>query len=123
MDELVAKVAEATGIDPATARKAVVIILQFLVNAGPKDKVDALVDQLPGARAAIGNGGGGPSDMMGAFSALTGAGLGMGQIQSVAHGLRQGRPRACRRRDRRSGHLQHSRTEPVRLSAQSVICP
>ena len=84
MDELVAKVAQATGIDPATARKAVVIILQFLVNAGPKDKVDALVDQLPGARAAIGNGGGGPSDIMGAFSALTGAGLDMGQIQSVA---------------------------------------
>ncbi len=84
MDELVAKVAQATGIDPATARKAVVVILQFLVNAGPKDKVDALVDQLPGARAAIGNGGGGPADIMGAFNALTGAGLDMGQIQSVA---------------------------------------
>ena len=83
MDELVAKVAAATGIDPATARKAVVIILQFLANAGPKDKVDALVDQLPGARAAIGNGGG-PSDIMGAFNALTGAGLDMGQIQGVA---------------------------------------
>jgi hypothetical protein len=84
MDELVAKVAQATGIDPATARKAVVVILQFLVNAGPKEKVDALVDQLPGARAAIGNGGGGPADIMGAFNALTGAGLDMGQIQSVA---------------------------------------
>ncbi len=84
MEELVAKVAEATGIDPATARKAVVIILQFLVNAGPKDKVDTLVDQLPGARAAIGNGGDGPTDMMSAFSALTGAGLGMSEIQSVA---------------------------------------
>lgn len=84
MDELVTKVAEATGIDSATARKAVVIILQFLANAGPKDKVDALVDQLPGARAAIGDGSGGPSDIMGAFNALTGAGLGMGQIQGVA---------------------------------------
>lgn len=84
MDELIAKVSSATGIDPATARKAVVIILQFLLNAGPKEKVDALVDQLPGARSAIGNGGGGPSDIMGAFGALTGAGLDMGQIQSVA---------------------------------------
>lgn len=84
MDELVAKVAQATGIDPATARKAVIIILQFLVNAGPKEKVDTLVDQIPGARAAMGNGGGGPSDIMGAFGALTGAGLGMGQIQNVA---------------------------------------
>lgn len=82
MDELVAKVAEATGIDAATARKAVVIILQFLSNAGPKDKVDKLIDDIPGARAEIGAGG--PSDVMGAFNALTGAGLGMGQIQSVA---------------------------------------
>jgi hypothetical protein len=89
MDELVAKVATATGIDPATARKAVVIILQFLGNAGPKDKVDALIDQLPGARAAIGNGGGGPADIMGAFNALTGAGLDMGQIQSVASAFGQ----------------------------------
>ena len=87
MDELVAKVAAATAIDPATARKAVVIILQFLVNAGPKDKVDALVDQLPGARAAIASGG--PSDIMGAFGALTGAGLDMGQIQGVASAFGQ----------------------------------
>lgn len=82
MDELVAKVAAATGIDTATARKAVVIILQFLLNAGPKEKVDKFVDDLPGARAAIDAGG--PSDIMGAFNALSGAGLGMGQIQSVA---------------------------------------
>jgi hypothetical protein len=84
MDLLVEKVAQETGIDPAKARKAVVIILQFLGNAGPKDKVDALIDQIPGARAAMGNGGGGPADIMSAFNALTGAGLDMGQIQSVA---------------------------------------
>jgi len=82
MDELVAKVAAATSIDAATARKAVIIMFQFLLNAGPKDKVDKLVDDLPGARAAVPAGG--PSDIMGAFNALTGAGLGMGQIQSVA---------------------------------------
>ena len=84
MDELVAKVAQATGVDAATARKAVIIIFQFLLNAGPKDKVDKLVDNLPGARAAIGTDGRGPADIMGAFSALSGAGLGMGQIQGVA---------------------------------------
>ena len=84
MDELVVQVAQATGVDTATARKAVTIIFQFLLNAGPKDKVDKLVDNLPGARAAIGTNGHGPTDIMGAFSALTGAGLGMGQIQGVA---------------------------------------
>jgi len=84
MDELVAQVAEATGIDPGTARKAVVIILQFLVNAGPGDKVAPLIDALPGAREAIMNGNQGPSDLMGAFGALTSAGLGMSEVQSVA---------------------------------------
>jgi hypothetical protein len=84
MDELVAKVAAATGLDSATARKAVVIILQFLANAGPKDQVAKLIDALPGARAAVSNGGAGPSDMMGAFGALTAAGLGMAEVQSVA---------------------------------------
>jgi hypothetical protein len=87
MDELVAKVAQSTGVEASTARKAVVIILQFLLNAGPKDKVEKLIEDLPGARAAIGgngSGGGGPSDIMGAFAALTGAGLGMSQIQGVA---------------------------------------
>jgi hypothetical protein len=89
MDELVAKVAAATGIDAAKARKAVVVILQFLVNAGPKDKVNTLVDQIPGARAAIGNGSSGPTDIMAAFGALTGVGLDMGQIQGVASAFGQ----------------------------------
>ena len=84
MDELVANVANAAGLDPATARKAVVIILQFLVNAGPRDNVAGLVDALPGAREALGNAGGGPADLMSAFGALTGAGLGMGEVQSAA---------------------------------------
>lgn len=84
MDELVANVANAAGLDPATARKAVVIILQFLMNAGPRDKVVTLVDTIPGAREAVGDGAGGPSDMMSAFGALTAAGLGMGEVQSAA---------------------------------------
>lgn len=84
MDELVANVASAAGIDPATARKAVVIILQFLVNAGPRDKVGALVDAIPGARDLVGTGAGGPTDIMSAYGALTAAGLGMGDVQSTA---------------------------------------
>ncbi len=84
MDELVANVANAAGLDPATARKAVVIILQFLVNAGPRDKVGPLIDSIPGAREAVGDGSGGPSDIMSAFGALTAAGLGMAEVQSAA---------------------------------------
>ena len=84
MDDLVAQVAQRAGIDPAMAAAAVTIILKLLANAGPRDKVDKLIDDLPGARAALASGDRGPADVMGAFSALTGAGLGMGEIQSVA---------------------------------------
>jgi len=84
MDELVAKVASAAGIDQATARKAVVIILQFLANAAPRDKVAALAAAVPGIAPVIADAADGPSDLMGAFGALTAAGLGMGEVQSVA---------------------------------------
>jgi hypothetical protein len=84
MDELVAKIAADTGIDTGTARKAVIIMIQFLLNAGPKEKVERAVADIPGAREAVGNSGSGPRDIMGAFNALTGAGLGMGEIQGVA---------------------------------------
>ena len=84
MDELVANVANAAGLDPATARKAVVIILQFLSNAGPRDKVGGLIDAIPGAREAVGDGSGGPTDIVSAFGALTAAGLGMGEVQNAA---------------------------------------
>lgn len=85
MDELVAKIAAATGVDPETARKAAIIILKFLVKEGPADKVGLLVDALPGAREAMAaNPLGGSSGIMGAFNDLTAAGLGMGDIQGAA---------------------------------------
>jgi hypothetical protein len=83
MDELVAQVAARTGIDPATARKAVVVMLRFLLREGKSDKVGGLVDALPGAREAIGTGQG-ASGLMGVFGELTAAGLGMTQVQGVA---------------------------------------
>ena len=83
MDELVAQVAARTGVDPVTARKAVIVMLRFLLNEGKSDKVGALVDALPGAREAIGTAKG-ASGLMGVFGELTSAGLGMTQVQSVA---------------------------------------
>ncbi len=84
MDELVAKVASATGLDPATAREAVTIIIQFLANAAPKDKVDQLAAAIPGTAPIIASAADGPSDVMEAFGALTAAGLDMGEVQSAA---------------------------------------
>ena len=61
MDELIGRLAAKAGIENAVAEKTVGIILGFLRNEGPSDKVQALIDNIPGAEAAIaasGSGGG-----------------------------------------------------------------
>ena len=84
MDELIAQIAQNTGVDPALARKAVGIILKFLLQDGPQEKVQALIEAIPDASEAVANapeiGGGG---VMGVFNTLTSAGLGMDEIQGV----------------------------------------
>jgi hypothetical protein len=91
MDELIARLAANVGIDKATAEKSVGIILDFLVKEGPPDKVQPIVDKLPGAQTLIesqqaSDTGGGMFAMgglMGAGTKLMGAGLSMGQVQAV----------------------------------------
>lgn len=94
MDELVARLASKAGIDSAVAEKSIGIILNFLRNEGPSDKVQALIDEIPGAEVAIersGNGGGFARLMGGGLMAvgtrLMGLGLGMGEIQNIAREL------------------------------------
>jgi len=53
MDELIGQLATKAGIDEAVAEKTIGIILGFLRNEGPSDKVQALIDRIPGAEAAI----------------------------------------------------------------------
>jgi hypothetical protein len=94
MDELIGRLAVKAGIDNAVAEKTIGIILGFLRNEGPSDKVQALIDNIPGAEAAIAasSSGGGFSRLMGgglmALGAkLMGLGLGMAQIQNIAREL------------------------------------
>jgi hypothetical protein len=94
MDELIGRLAAKAGIENAVAEKTIGIILGFLRNEGPSDKVQALIDNIPGAEAAIAasNGGGGFGRLMGgglmALGAkLMGLGLGMAQIQNIAREL------------------------------------
>jgi hypothetical protein len=99
MDELIGRLAAKAGIDDAVAEKTIGIILGFLRSEGPSDKVQALIDGIPGAEAAIAAsaGGGGLIGLMSAGmmggglmavgTKLMGLGLGMGQIQDVAREL------------------------------------
>ena len=98
MDELITRVTGATGLDAATARKAVGLILGFLAKEGPPEDVAALSDAIPGAQPAIEaaeaeSGGGALGGLMGMMGGggglmalagkLSSLGLGMDQMQAA----------------------------------------
>jgi hypothetical protein len=94
MDELIGQLAVKAGIDNVVAEKTVGIMLGFLRNEGPSDKVQALIDRIPGAEAAIAvsSSSGGLGQLMGGGlmalgTRLMGLGLGMVEIQNVAREL------------------------------------
>ncbi len=92
MEELIERLVANVGVDRAAAEKSVAIILDFLAKEGPPDKVQALLDNLPGAQAAIdahraSDSGGGlfaMGGLMGAGSKMMSAGLSMAQVQGVS---------------------------------------
>lgn len=100
MDELIEHVSTAAGLEPEVSRKALGLILAFLLKEGPAAPVGTLMDALPGARDAAsasateeqagsgflgGLGGGG--GLMGLAGQLSGIGLGMGDMQTVGREL------------------------------------
>jgi len=91
MDELIARLVANVGVDREAAEKSVGIILDFLVKEGPADKVQALIDKIPGVQSLMQaeQAGGGAVSMfamgglMGAGTKMMAAGLSMGQVQGV----------------------------------------
>jgi hypothetical protein len=87
MDELIGRLAANVGVERSAAEKAVGIILDFLRKEGPADKVQALIDRLPGAEALLAKqsegGGGTMGGIMGAGTKMMAAGLTMSQVQAV----------------------------------------
>ena len=94
MSEIVSKVADATGIDPAVAEKAIGMMLAFLEEEGDDTAVQKVIAAIPGAEALIsefgGEGSGGflsglaGGGIMGLGQKLMGLGLGMGEITDLA---------------------------------------
>jgi hypothetical protein len=106
MNELIARIAAAGGIDTALAEKAVGIILGFLQREGPAAEVNELLGAMPGATEMIAThagdtgGGGLMGGLMGMASSvmggggvmalgqqLMGAGLDMGQMSAIGREL------------------------------------
>jgi hypothetical protein len=94
MNELVEQLAARAGVDRTVAEKTIGIILGFLRKEGPSDKVQALIDNIPGAESAIeasskgaGLGGLMGGGLMALGSRLMGLGLGISEIQNIAREL------------------------------------
>jgi hypothetical protein len=94
MQDLIARVATASGLEPDVAEQAVGKILAFLQKEGPAEDVARVLAAIPGAadlaEAHAGGGGGGLMGMlggglMGLAGQLSGLGLGMGEMQTVGH--------------------------------------
>ena len=91
MDELIERLVANVGVDRDAAEKAVGVIFEFLRKEGPPDKVQALMDQMPGAKEFIearqgqdaGGGAFAMGGIMGAGTKMMAAGLSMGQVQGV----------------------------------------
>ena len=94
MSDIVNQIAEATGIDPELAEKALGMMLGFLEKEGDDAAVQKMIAAIPGAAELIseygGDGGGGfmsglvGGGIMGLGQKLMGAGLGMGEITALA---------------------------------------
>lgn len=95
MDEIIARIAGAAGIDSSIAGKAVGMILSFLKKEGPAGPVSQLMGAFPGADAlmaasaptGLGAVMGSMGGVMGLGSQLMGAGLSMPQMQAVGKEL------------------------------------
>jgi hypothetical protein len=98
MEELLARITHATGLDAATAQRATGMILAFLRKEGPPAEVDRLFAAIPGAQDAAaqsGDGGGVAGGFMGMMGGgvmalgtkLMSAGVSMGQMAPLGREL------------------------------------
>jgi hypothetical protein len=92
MNEMITRVAEAAGLDAATAEKAIGMVLNFLQQHAPEGAVAQLMAVIPGAQDMLNNaapseGGGGLMGMLGGLmGGSTGGVMALGQ-QLMSEGL------------------------------------
>ena len=94
MNDLVTRVADAVGIEPAVAEKAIGMMLGFLQREAADGPVAKMIEAIPGASELVaqynGEGTGGGGLLGGLMSAIGGGGImGLGQ-QLMSQGLGMG---------------------------------
>lgn len=91
MDELLARVTGATGLEVSIATKAIGIILAFLKKEGPATEVQRLLAAMPGSELALSQAeqGGAAQGVAGAVSGMGGGVMALG-TQLMAAGVSMG---------------------------------
>jgi hypothetical protein len=93
MEELLARVTQATGLEAATATKAIGIILNFLRKEGPPNEVNQLLAAMPGAEAAMNQAGESGGVLSGMMSGMGGGVMALGgQLMSAGVSMSQMQP-------------------------------
>jgi hypothetical protein len=105
MEELIARISQAAGTNPAVTKQALAEILAFLQKEAPPELMNEVFAAIPGAQEAVaslgtadaGNAGGlmgalgglmgGGGGIMGLASKLMALGLGMGEMQTIGKEL------------------------------------
>ncbi len=92
MDELIGNITQALGIDEATAKSALGIIMNYVKTEGPEAEVGQLLGALPGIDGLIedsgaGSGGGMLGGPMAVMAQLSDVGVDMGQVSGIAQQL------------------------------------
>lgn len=94
MQDFIARIATASGLDAATTEQAVGMVLAFLQKKAPAADMEKVLAGIPGAAELVAAhaGGGGLMGMfggglMGLAGQLSGLGLGMGEMQAVGREL------------------------------------
>jgi hypothetical protein len=95
MDELITRITARTGLDAATAQKAVGLILDFLKKEGPPEQVNQLIAAMPQSETLmLQNETSGGSGLMGMVGGMMGGGvmaLG-GKLMGIGVGMNQMQP-------------------------------
>ncbi len=89
MTDLIDQIAASTGVDRDATEKTIGIIASFLRGQAPATTAAAVLDKLPEVAALADRQGKIFGGMFGAFNAISGVGLGMGEVQAVARAFQK----------------------------------
>ncbi|MEM6382571.1 MAG: DUF2267 domain-containing protein [Pseudomonadota bacterium] len=90
MDELIARIVNAVGIDEGLAQTAVGVILGFINKEGPSDAVGQLMGAIPGAQELLSGAADAGADSAGGLGGALGGLMGGGGIGGALGGLMGG---------------------------------